>query len=456
MKKKPVFLNIEYALSAAIVGGLAYSFWFLFTYFRFPQPFFYDVGDTWMDWFNPAYWSHQPGTYDSYKTIYPPLTYAILKYITWAPCYANAQGGWSRDCDILGIAALHLTYVICIIVTALSLKKIDKATSLPRSLALTMGLPMMWGLDRGNVILITYIFVVLAFGPLVKSAIARWIFAGLAINMKVYLVGVIAAQLLHRRWKWAEGAIIATIAVYCVSFAIFGAGTPSEIFENITAYSDGLVINNPLDVWMASTLLPLRQLANSQVFPTTLVIGSRNVDLIDQLVPIIMISAQAIIAASAAFCFIRPESVPRHRMVAISIGLAIMSTEVSSYTQILVIFFCFMEPAKTFLLRYAIITCYLVCIPFDINIDSLPPIVKESFFFQKPIIIEYVIQIGPFIRPILTLSIPVALALQTINDVWRDIHSQGWAQRWRFRRDTPFLPAVMRPVPPRRPHGGAE
>ena len=51
---------------------------------------------------------------------------------------------------------------------------------------------MMWGLDRGNVILITYIFVLLAYGPLVRSAQWRWLYAGLAVNMKVYLIGTIA------------------------------------------------------------------------------------------------------------------------------------------------------------------------------------------------------------------------------------------------------------------------
>lgn len=442
------FLFLEYMLALAIAASFVYSFWFLFEYYRFPQPFFYDIGDTWMDWFNPAYWSHQSGAYDSYKTIYPPLTYVFLKYITWGPCYAGAQGGWGRDCDILGIIALHVTYIICVVVTAASLLKVDRKTALPRSLAVSIGLPMLWALDRGNVILITYIFVLLAFGPLLSSTRARWVCVACAVNMKVYLVGVIAAQLLHRRWRWAEGALVATALVYCISYAIFGSGSPSEIYRNIVDYSDGLTINNPLDIWMASSLLPLKALAESQVFPMALFVGSRAANLVIFLVPLIMHTAQAIIAIAAIACFLRPEVVPRTRMIAIAIGLAILSTEVSAYTQILVIIFCFMEKSDHFLKKYAIFVCYLVCISADINIDRLPPIVKESFFFQRPVIVEYVVQLGPFLRPLLTLSIPVSLALLTIGGVWRDIQTDGWAGRWRFRKDAPLLPSVRRPEPP--------
>ena len=444
----PIFRIVEHLLASTVLIALIYDFWYFFTYKYFPQPFFYDMGDTWMDWFNPAFWSHMSGAYDSYLTIYPPLTYVILKMITWGPCYPGAEGGWSRECDVLGIISLHLVYVLCVVLTVRTMLKIDRRTALPRSLAISSGLPMMWGLDRGNVILITYIFMLLAYGPLLKSAWLRWLFAGLAVNMKVYLIGAIAAQLLHRRWRWAEGALIATVLIYLVTYAIFGSGTPIEIYYNITAYADGLVINNPLDIWMASTMLPLEQLTHSTVFPTLLVLGSNLTNLIEFVTPLVMHAAQAIIVMGAMACFIRPEVVPRTRMVVLSVGLAVMSTEVSGYTEIIVLLFTFMEPSRGFLRRYALLVSYVICIPFDINIDSLPPLVKDAFFFRTQVIVEYAVQIGPFIRPILTLSIPTSLALLTIIEVWQDIRLQGWAQRWRFRNDVPLLPWIEHPVGP--------
>jgi hypothetical protein len=433
------FLHLEYALLALIAVGFGYSFWHFFTYQYFTQPFFYDIGDTWMDWFNPAYWSHERGAYDTYKTIYPPLTFVILRAITTASCYPGAMGGWSRDCDVLGIVLLHLIYVACVILTAMTLMKVDRKTALPRSIAISIGLPMLWGLDRGNVILITYIFVLLAYGPLLKAAWLRWLFAGLAVNMKVYLIGTIVAQLLHRRWLWAEGALLATILVYLASYALFGSGTPFEIYENITGFAEGLVINNPLDIWMASSLLPLQQLTNSQVFPTLLYVGSRDVELIEWLVPFVMRSAQLVIMLAAAACFFCPEAVPRYRMVTLSIGIALLSAEVSAYTQVLVLLFCFMERGDGVLRRFAIMLGYLICVPLDMTLDRVPEMLKESFFFQTQVIVEYVVQVGAFVRPFLTLLIPVTLAVATLVDVYRDLQARSWKQRWRFRHDLPIL-----------------
>jgi len=453
MKKPSLsFLGLEYAFALTIAIALAYSFWFFFTYKYFPQPFFYDIGDTWMDWFNPAFWSHQPGAYDTYVTIYPPLTYVILRVVTYGPCYAGGVvGGLARECDVLGIVALHIFYIIAVTLTARTFWKVDRRTALPRTIALSIGLPMIWTMDRGNVILITYIFVLLAYGPLVKSARMRWLYAGMAVNMKIYLIGTIFAQLLHRRWRWFEGAMISCILVYCISYLLFGSGSPSEIYRNITDFAENLTINNPLDIWMASSLLPLLQLTRSEIFPTILYVGSDNVRLIEILAPLIMHSAQAIIMVAAAACFFRPEAVPRYRMVTLSIGIALLSTEVSSYTQILVLLFCFMEPSKGFLRRYAIVIGYLICIPLDINIDRLPPTYKDSFLFNTTVPVEYVVQLGPFIRPILTLSIPVSLAILTIINVWQDIRQQGWGERWRFRRDVQLLPWLRRPQPPTPP-----
>ncbi|RYG93888.1 MAG: hypothetical protein EON58_17420, partial [Alphaproteobacteria bacterium] len=169
MKRRlPSFIVLEYCLAALVVCGFIYDFWFFFENQYFPQPMFYDVGDTWMDWFNPADFSHRPGAYDTYKTIYPPLTYVILNLITQGSCYENGGAGLGRECDVLGIASLHLIYVLCIFLTAKVFLKIDRRTALPRSITVSIGLPMLWALDRGNVILITYIFVLLAYGPLLK------------------------------------------------------------------------------------------------------------------------------------------------------------------------------------------------------------------------------------------------------------------------------------------------
>lgn len=439
---------IEYGFAVAVLVAVIYSLWFLRQFGYLPQPFFYDYDDTYMDWFNPAYWSHQPGTYDTYLTIYPPLSYVILKFITWGPCYVDAEGGSSRDCDVYGAVSLHLIWIACVILTAMTMRKVDRRIWMPRAFALAFGLPMLWGLERGNLILLAYIFVMLAYGPLIRSARLRWIFAGLAVNLKVYLIGTVFAQLLQRRWRWFEGALLATVGVYIISYIMFGSGTPLEIYHNIVDYSASLTIDNPLDLWMASSLHPLMALLNSPVFPTTLYVGSRLAEFGSAALPIITTVSQATIVAAAAAIWWRPQIAPRHRLVAMIIGLALMTTEVGGYTETLVIVFVFMERFEGIGRRVAIFVSYLVCIPADISIDRLPPMVKESFLGGRTVIVQYMLQLGPFIRPMLFIAIPVSLALVTLRALWIDLRLAGWGPTWRFIGDTPVAANSGQAIPP--------
>ena len=74
-----------------------------------PAPFVFDIGDTFMDWFNTAYWAHNPGAYSVWRTIYLPLSFVITGLLGDPTCYKNAPYD-ARDCDHLGIAVILLTY----------------------------------------------------------------------------------------------------------------------------------------------------------------------------------------------------------------------------------------------------------------------------------------------------------------------------------------------------------
>ena len=228
---------VEALLAFAVALCLAYNIYHLIDAGYLPSPYFYEAQDTFMDWFNTAYWAHQPGAYDSWATIYPPLSFVVLKVLTNGACYAAAEGYTSRDCDWYGAVTLHIIYLVNVVLTARTFHKIDRRTAWPRTFAMCVGLPMTFGLERGNLILLCYTCVLLAYGPLVRSARLRWLFAGLAVNFKIYLIGPVFAQILKRRWRWFEGAFIATILVYLASYAIVGAGSPVEIYENIVRFT---------------------------------------------------------------------------------------------------------------------------------------------------------------------------------------------------------------------------
>jgi hypothetical protein len=386
-----------------------------------PEPFFYESSDTWMDWFNTAWWAHNKGIYDSWASIYPPISFVILRVLGISHCYASpAAGPEPRLCDWLGVGAIHAFYVLDVVLVALSFIRIDRRTALPRSLALTLGMPLLYGLDRGNLILLAFACVVLAFGPLVRSARLRWMALAVAINLKVYIVTALAAQLLRRRWRWTEGAALATAAVYLLSYASLGVGTPMELVTNIRDFSANSTVGNILDVWYPATYQPMIRLLTSSEFPVILLLGSRVLDWGALILPILMHLGQGMIAMGAVAIWLRPQVVPPYRATMLALSMALITSEAGGYTPCLMLFFVMMERWEGRLRPIAIMLAYLLCVPAEFVLSSVMSMSQESFLVGHTVLVDRGIGLGMFLRPLVVILVPSLLAAQTVAMVWRD------------------------------------
>jgi hypothetical protein len=147
---------IEPLFVIAILAGIAHAMWFLSENLYLPQPFFFNPGDTYMDWFNTSYWAHTDAAYDTWATIYPPISFVFLKIFSIDACYENAEPSFARECDWLGMATLHGFWIVNIILVSWAYIKHDKSTALYRSIAVGAGLPMLYALDRGQLVVVTH------------------------------------------------------------------------------------------------------------------------------------------------------------------------------------------------------------------------------------------------------------------------------------------------------------
>lgn len=386
-----------------------------------PEPFFYESSDTWMDWFNTAWWAHNKGIYDSWASIYPPITFVVLRVLGISHCYAGpAAGPEPRLCDWLGVGAIHAFYVLDVVLVALSFIRIDRRTALPRSLAITLGMPLLYGLDRGNLILLAFACVILAFGPLLRSARLRWVALAVAINLKVYIVAALAAQLLRRRWRWTEGAALATAVVYLLSYAALGMGTPMELVTNIRDFAKADVVGNVLDVWYPATYLPMIKLLTGSDFPVIVLLGSRVMDWGGAILPILMHLGQATIAMGAVAIWLRPEVVPPYRATMLALSMALITSEAGGYTPCLILFFVMMERWEGRLRPIAIVLAYVLCIPGEIVLSKVLTMAQESFLVGHTVLVERGIGLGMFLRPLVVILVPSLLAVQSVAMVWRD------------------------------------
>lgn len=441
---------IEALLATSVVAGLAWAMVFLALNGFLPHPFFYEPSDTFMDWYNSAYWAYDKGRYDSWGSVYPPLSFAVLRMFSVSSCYQGAEGITSRDCDWLGIVVVHFVFILNIVLIALTFLKIDPKTALQRSIALSIGLPMLFALERGNLLLLTFTCILLGYGPLLKSARHRWLAVALAINFKFYLIASLFPQLLKRRWRWFEGAAITTLFVYVVSYIVVGNGSPIEILNNTLYLNDAYEAGGFLDGWYASTYKPFLSVLEGKYVPVNSIIGSANVELLTFLLPLLQYATQMMIVFAVIMTWFRPEVISMFRLTNLGISMAVITSETGGYVHALVILFTFMERWKGFGIKWAIVACYVLCIPADIVIDRLVPVFRESFLGGRPVLFDFALTLGPFIRPLILLSIAFALACVTIREVWNDIRNQGWTFRWRFRRDAPIMVGVGAVQPPRR------
>lgn len=454
MKNSRYFLSIELIFSAIIVIAIIYTIGYLFNNNYLPFTFFYEPDDLFADWFNTAYWAYDPGSYDTWTTLYPPLSFVFLRALTNGTCYpmrgVASDGGYglaARECDWLSFVWICGFFLINILLVYLALRKIDRSTAIPRTICVALGWPMLNGLERGNLILPAFTVFILAFAPLLRSAWLKWLCAGLAVNFKVYLIGAALAPLLKRRWRWGECACLAVVLVYLFSYALAGRGTLGELAANLQNWA-ALPSATPLDMWSATTYEALYKLLDSTIYPISAIIGSRNVEILGIVIPTLLRTTQLIILTAAFAIWLRPEVVPTFRAINLAVMLALISSEAGGYTSSLFMLLVMMEPSRGFGRKAAIILCYILALPIDVAIDQVAPVVRDTYFRHSTVIVTAYIKLGPFIRPLLIQLVAVSISFVTIRDVWNDIQRQGWADRWRFRHDAPLLPWVRHPAKP--------
>ena len=427
--------KVEWLLAVPVAVGLIYCVTYALLNGYLPPPYFLVASDTFMDFFTPAMYAHQGGAYDAYQTIYPPLSFVALKFLSWGPCYPFNAGVEARSCDSYGMASIVGIYLVNSLLIARTYWKIDRSTAIPRTFALCAGLTTTYALERGNVLLFCFTCVILAYGPLLRSARLRWLFAGLAVNFKLYLIGTIFAQLLKQRWRWFEGALLATAIVYLVSYAILGEGSPQEIVTNIAAYAGGFKVGDLQYLWYPSSLEPISLLLSGDAAsPIVNLIGSHMVEAGLAIIKVLVAATIVAVFVAAAAAWWRPGVVPLHRLILLSMGVAFIYSEVGGYTQMLLLFFIFMEKWRGIGRPAAIVMAYLLSVALDYPISEVPTMVSDSYLAGRMVIAEYYIGIGIVLRPMLIHFILITLSAVTIRDVWADARVHGWQSPLPWRR----------------------
>lgn len=405
-------LAAEILLASGVLASLGWTLWFFREYGYLPQPFVFDTNDTYMDWFNTAYWANNRGIYDVWRSIYPPLSFVFLDATSLPGCYLQSPFH-ARDCDWLARGTIHAFYLIDVALAWVCFRRLDRATAPMRTIAIALGLPMLFTIERGNLILVAFAFFMIAHGPVTASKPWRWFAAAVTVNFKPYLVLPVLAHALKRDWRPLEITGIATVAIYLVTLALTGSGTPMELASNTANW----VVFQGAQVWnevnYSTSYAPFMMFRTLDI-PLLQFVPSRLVETIEFVVPIVICSTQMVALAALAAAWLQPKALPLHRVSAILLGAYLVTQSPGGYTQLFLLFLVLMERWKGAGPILAIMAAYLLCLVGDWPLATVLDVTSNSWLGERTVTASFGLTAGHFIRPGLVVLIVWALSLDSI------------------------------------------
>jgi len=294
-------------------------------------------------------------------------------------------------------------------------------TALPRAIALGLGMCMLFGWERGNLVIPCFTFFVLAYGNFFKRGWLSILFAAVAINFKPYLLLSASGRLLRRDWRWVEYLGVWTLVVYITSYIVWRDGDPAQIIANTVGFGGAVTAAGYGLLEYTTTYTDWLALLNSD-YPIMHIVGSRLLETMQAMIPL-MIKGGAlgaiIVLCTAA---LRPDVLTRTRISALAMAIIpTISRSQGGYSMIFLIFFVFFEPWRGIGGSMALICAYLWCIPVDFTIWIISYFNSYSFISNRNVSAAMPITFGQLLRPAFLLFIEYGLVIASLGDLVRDV-----------------------------------
>lgn len=197
-QRRLIYLGVIVSLMGA---GVFYYCLFFFKNGYLPSPFLYAKFDTFMDLFNSLWWTFDEGFYTEWGSIYPPLNIWILRLINYLFSGQYYDGSVSmRENSPFVIAGFLLIY-LAIPVYTLHTKHWDIFSIIEKLLiylAIIFSAPMLFALERGNMVVLCLILITIA---LSKIGFVRCFSIALLINLKPYFAIFFLYYIIRKNWK---------------------------------------------------------------------------------------------------------------------------------------------------------------------------------------------------------------------------------------------------------------
>jgi len=411
--------SVELALAGLVLGGLMLVAWRFAQQGYLPQPFYYLVSETLIDLYSTAYWAHTSGAFDTGHSLYPPLSFVVLQFTSLKGCYTSGYLA-GRDCDWLARCVLFATFLGNLVLVYRSYRISDPPTAIPRAIAMGLGLPMLYALERGNLLIPCFTCFVLGYGDVLRRGWLRCLALAGAMNFKPYLVFVVVPMIIKRRWAAVATCGLMGGAIYVATALWYGSGWPLQMIAAETSYAGAPSKSLFSDLYYATSYWPLIRILHA--FPPGLRLGSSGAEAAWGLfLTGALRAAQFSALACLALALFRPSRTRVRRLAALAVAVSItaFTTGSAGYAQIFLFFLVFYEPWRGPARITVLLATYLLCIPVDVII--LPVVHQRAFSWLagRAVTTTTGVSIGQLVRPALLLIIQSGLVVLNLGDVLR-------------------------------------
>ena len=386
---------------SAVVYGAIFSF----KYGYLAAPFYYDKSDTFMDLFNPLYWAYLDGRYTEWKSVYPPLNFLFLRLLDFlfgGACYAVPSCVREHSPLIIVVfASIYLT--IPAIVLRMQYEK--NYSVIEKSLLYFLVIfspPMLFALERGNLILITPIL--LAF-VLSGNGLKRSIYIAVLINIKAYLVLLLMYFFIKRIWRDLLICIFFSTLIFVLTGWLLD---PSYylFFANIFYFSSGGGSFSLREVMSMPSSISAYAYVLKNPSAVTLLSAHMSASTVSYVGAAIEFVKWSSLAASLAIVSIKSSVIRDAEIFALLVVLVCnLGVWVGGYTMILYIALIpvFLKMHLRFVLLGLVALIYL---PLD-----LMPVMTESigtqysYFSDTYVSVNWTLGFGSLVRPVLNIAL---------------------------------------------------
>ena len=406
-------------LAGLVLAGLTFAVWSFLQQGYLPQPFYYRVSESLMDLYTPALWANHADAYDTWHSLYPPLSFVFLHLASLNGCYA-ADDLAGRNCDWLARGILSAIFLGNLALVYRSYRLADPSTAGPRTVAMGLGLPMLYALERGNLLIPCFTCFVLGYGDLVRRRWIRCLALAMAMNFKPYLVFVVVPMIIKRRWTTVAACALMAGAIYVATALWYGSGWPLQLIANETSYAAAPSKGYFSDLYFATSYWPLIRALHA--LPAGLRLGSAPVAAAWGVFLTGALRATQLAAlACLILALVRPAGADIRRLAALSVAVSItaFTTGSAGYAQIFLFFLVFYEPWRGPARVTILLATYLLCVPLDLVILPLVHQRAYSWLGGREVIAVAGVSLGQLVRPALLLVIQSGLIIVNLQDIFR-------------------------------------